>query len=345
MGPPQLGDDALAQLVKVDPERPKQRSSCASIAVRQPDVRNDPPVPPRLPCTAHRLASILQHPKHHVHWADLTMPERARLLAGQLQGPLGEERRATQRRPHHPPAPPTTPAGHPPGRLPAPPTPGARHAPPPTPPCGRAAPGQPHCGPRRSHPAGHAPARGSGGRTARPRPGQGRGSDEPAQRTARTPRATSGTVGCVLLRGDRLWHGHPQLGRHRIVQPGRDRLPRPALGAGVLHLQGLQHLHQPRRAATAASPTSGSWLLVAAATWVTSLEAASPMKSIYIDPAVSSIVVDPALVRNARSRRVCAWSRAGRGGPAGLVIQLIGAALDKLLQERRRSAFGTSTTL
>src|SRR6266508_1897333 len=118
MGPPQLGDDALAQLVKVDPERPKQRSSCASIAVRQPDVRNDPPVPPRLPCTAHRLASILQHPKHHVHWADLTMPERARLLAGQLQGPLGEERRATQRRPHHPPAPPTTPAGHPPGRLP-----------------------------------------------------------------------------------------------------------------------------------------------------------------------------------------------------------------------------------
>ena len=39
----------------------------------------------------------------------------------------------------------------------------------------------------------------------------------------------------------------------------------------------------PRRAATAASPTSGSWLLVAAATWVTSLEATSPMTSIYID--------------------------------------------------------------
>jgi ATP-dependent DNA helicase RecQ len=35
----------------------------------------------------------------------------------------------------------------------------------------------------------------------------------------------------------------------------------------------------PRRAATAASPTSGSWLLVAAATWVTPLgAAASPMK-------------------------------------------------------------------
>jgi hypothetical protein len=80
-------------------------------------VRDDPPVPPRLPCTAHRLASILQHPKYQVLGADLTMPERARLLAGQLQGALGEERRATQRRPHHPPAPPPTPAGHPPGRL------------------------------------------------------------------------------------------------------------------------------------------------------------------------------------------------------------------------------------
>ena len=37
---------------------------------------------------------------------------------------------------------------------------------------------------------------------------------------------------------------------------------------------------RPRRAATAASPTSGSWLLVAAATWVTSLEAASLITSI-----------------------------------------------------------------
>src|SRR5215207_2259758 len=50
---------------------------------------------------------------------------------------------------------------------------------------------------------------------------------------------------------------------------------------------------RPRRVATAASPTSGSWLLVAATTWVTSLEAASPMKSIYIDCLPASIAVDP----------------------------------------------------
>src|SRR5215211_5870609 len=49
---------------------------------------------------------------------------------------------------------------------------------------------------------------------------------------------------------------------------------------------------RPRRSATAASPTSGSWLLVAAATWVTSLEAVSPMTSIYIDSLLTSIAID-----------------------------------------------------
>ena len=52
----------------------------------------------------------------------------------------------------------------------------------------------------------------------------------------------------------------------------------------------------PRRAATAASPTSGSWLLVAAATWVTSLEAASPMASIYFDSLLTSTAVDRSFV-------------------------------------------------
>src|SRR5215216_7482055 len=49
---------------------------------------------------------------------------------------------------------------------------------------------------------------------------------------------------------------------------------------------------RPRRAATAASPTWGSWLLVAAATWVTSPGAASPMTSICIDFCPASIVID-----------------------------------------------------
>jgi hypothetical protein len=49
---------------------------------------------------------------------DLTMAEGVRLLAGQLQGPLGEQRRAAQRRPHHPSAPPAPTAGDPPGRRP-----------------------------------------------------------------------------------------------------------------------------------------------------------------------------------------------------------------------------------
>jgi hypothetical protein len=50
--------------------------------------------------------------------ADLVVAQGIGLLAGQLQGSLGKQRRATQRRPHHPSAPPATSAGHPPGRLP-----------------------------------------------------------------------------------------------------------------------------------------------------------------------------------------------------------------------------------
>jgi hypothetical protein len=75
-------------------------------------------VPPRNPHLGRRLAPILQDAQQQMLGTDLAGAQGVRLLAGQLQGTLGEQRRATQRRPHHPSAPPATSAGHPPGRLP-----------------------------------------------------------------------------------------------------------------------------------------------------------------------------------------------------------------------------------
>src|SRR6266540_4139185 len=117
-GPPKLGRDGVAQRVEVDPERGEQRPGRTAVAIRQPDVGGDPPVPPRHPHPARRLAHVRQHPEHQVLGADRAMAKRPGLLAGQLQGALGEERGAAQRRPGHPCAPPSAPAGHPPGRLP-----------------------------------------------------------------------------------------------------------------------------------------------------------------------------------------------------------------------------------
>jgi hypothetical protein len=50
--------------------------------------------------------------------ADLVVAQGVCLVAGKLQGPLGEQRRAAQGRPDHPAPPPATSAGHPPGCLP-----------------------------------------------------------------------------------------------------------------------------------------------------------------------------------------------------------------------------------
>jgi hypothetical protein len=75
-------------------------------------------------------------------------------------------------------------------------------------------------------------------------------------------------------------------------EAGCDLLPGPALGPGVLHLEGLQDLDQAAQGRDRSQPDSGSWLLVAAATWVTSLGAASPMASNYIDFSLASITVD-----------------------------------------------------
>src|ERR671913_253676 len=69
-------------------------------------------------------------------------------------------------------------------------------------------------------------------------------------------------------------------------------MPGLAPGPGVLHLQGLQHLDQAAQGGHRGQPDSGSWLLVAAATWVTSLGVASPMMSNCIDPLGTSIAVD-----------------------------------------------------
>src|SRR4029453_8416383 len=61
---------------------------------------------------------ILQHPQEQMLGADLVVAQGVCLVAGKLQGPLGEQRRAAQGRPHHPAPPPATSAGHPPGCLP-----------------------------------------------------------------------------------------------------------------------------------------------------------------------------------------------------------------------------------
>jgi hypothetical protein len=75
-------------------------------------------MPPRPSPHVHGLAGIIQHPQEQMLGPDPVMAQRLGLLAGQPQGAFGDQRRATQRRPYHPPAPPATSAGHPPGRLP-----------------------------------------------------------------------------------------------------------------------------------------------------------------------------------------------------------------------------------
>jgi hypothetical protein len=81
-------------------------------------VGDDLPVPARSPHPLGRLQCVLEDAEQQMLGSDLTVAQGMCLFAGQLQGPLGDKRRAAQRRPHHPCAPPPAPAGNPPGRLP-----------------------------------------------------------------------------------------------------------------------------------------------------------------------------------------------------------------------------------
>jgi len=62
LDPAKLADHGIPQPFKANPEQRQQRPGRTAVAIGQPDVGGDPPVPPGPPGAVCRLASVLQHP-------------------------------------------------------------------------------------------------------------------------------------------------------------------------------------------------------------------------------------------------------------------------------------------